>query len=95
MTERLLDAFEANSVEYEYLEVSSPGVDRALTKPSHFLRFAGEVVKLTIEPAHEGLRKLQGVLIGIRGIDVEIEVEGCSQFVPLANVSRARVVPQF
>ncbi len=95
MTERLLDAFEANAVEYEYLEVSSPGIDRALTKPNHFVRFAGEVVKLTIEPAFDGLRKLQGALVGLRDGDVEIEVDGAIRQIPLANVSRARVVPQF
>jgi ribosome maturation factor RimP len=95
MTEALLNAFEADGVEYEYLEVSSPGMDRALTKPEHFERFAGEIVKLTIEPPVNNLRKVTGELIGIVADKVRINVDGTEQSVPYANVSRARVVPQF
>jgi ribosome maturation factor RimP len=95
MTEALLDVFEAEGVEYEYLEVSSPGMDRALTKPDHFARFAGETVKLTIEPAVNELRKLSGELIGIESNEVRVNVDGAEHRVPYANVSRARIVPQF
>ncbi len=95
MTELLLDVFEREQVEYEYLEVSSPGIDRALTKPEHFERFAGETVKLTIEPAVNDLRKLSGELIGIDANEVRVNVDGMERRVPYANVSRARVVPQF
>jgi ribosome maturation factor RimP len=95
MTHVLLDAFEADGVAYEYLEVSSPGVDRALTKPNHFERFAGETVKLTLEPAVNELRKLSGELLGIEADFVRVNVDGIEQRVPFANVTRARVVPQF
>jgi ribosome maturation factor RimP len=95
MTEVLLDTFEAENVEYEYLEVSSPGMDRVLTKPDHFERFAGETVKLTIEPAFNDLRRLSGELIGIDANEIRIDVDGVEHRVPYANVSRARVVPQF
>jgi ribosome maturation factor RimP len=95
MTEKLLDVFEAEGIEYEYLEVSSPGMDRALTKPDHFARFAGEMIKLTIEPAFNNLRKLQGELIGLESNEVRVLVDETEHRVPLANVSRARVVPQF
>jgi ribosome maturation factor RimP len=95
MTEALLDAFEAAGVEYEFLEVSSPGMDRALTKPDHFERFAGEIVKLTLEPPVNELRKITGELIGIAANEIRINVDGTEQSVPYANVSRARVVPQF
>jgi ribosome maturation factor RimP len=95
MTEKLLDVFEAENVEYEYLEVSSPGIDRALTKPEHYVRFAGETVKLTIEPAFNDLRKLQGELMGVENAAIRVVADGVEHLVPLANVSRARVVPQF
>jgi ribosome maturation factor RimP len=95
MTETLLDVFEAENVEYEYLEVSSPGMDRPLTKPDHFVRFAGETVKLTLEPALIDLRKLSGELIGFESNEVRLNVDGTEHRVPYANVSRARVVPQF
>jgi ribosome maturation factor RimP len=95
MTSALLDVFELEQVEYEYLEVSSPGMDRALTKVEHFERFAGEIVKLTLEPPVGDLRKLTGELIGIVANEVRVNVDGTERSVPYANVSRARVVPQF
>jgi ribosome maturation factor RimP len=80
---------------YEHLEVSSPGMDRALTKPDHFDRFAGEIVKLTLDPALAGERKIVGELKGFSGEAVDIVVDGKQLSVPYATVTRARVVPQF
>ncbi len=95
MSSKIEDALIAAEVQYEHLEVSSPGMDRALTKPDHFDRFAGESVKLTIEPAFEGLRKLAGVLVGRDGDLITIEVDGTVNKIPYARVARARVVPQY
>ncbi len=89
------DVLIAANVPYEHLEVSSPGIDRALTQPSHFERFAGETVKLTIAPAVDGLRKLSGVLTGFADGHVIVDVEGIAHRIPYANVARARVVPQY
>ena len=95
MSGKIEDALIAAEIPYEHLEVSSPGMDRALTKPDHFQRFAGETVKLTIEPAFEGLRKLAGVLIGLDGDQITIDVDGVVNKIPYAHVARARVVPQY
>ena len=95
MSGKIEDALIAAVVSYEHLEVSSPGMDRALTKPDHFERFAGETVKLTIEPAFEGLRKLVGVLVGLNGDQIAIDVDGAVNNIPYAHVARARVVPQY
>ena len=95
MSGKIEDALSAAEIPYEHLEVSSPGMDRALTKPDHFDRFAGETVKLTIEPAFEGLRKLAGVLVGMDGDQITIEVDGEVNKIPYAHVTRARVVPQY
>ena len=95
MSSKIEDALITGNVPYEHLEVSSPGLDRALTKPGHFGRFAGETVKLTIEPAFEGLRKLTGVLIGLDGDHIAIDVDGVVNKIPYAHIARARVVPQY
>ena len=95
MSGKIEDALIAAVVSYEHLEVSSPGMDRALTKPDHFERFAGETVKLTIEPAFEGLRKLVGVLVGLNGDQIAIDVDGAVNNIPYAHIARARVVPQY
>ncbi len=94
VTELLLDEFEAKNVAYDYLEVSSPGIDRALTKLNHFARFAGEQVKLTLEPAYQGERKLNGELLGATAQEVRIRNEDGEHVIPYANVARARVVAQ-
>lgn len=91
----LQDALIESNIAYEHLEVSSPGMDRALTKPTHFLRFAGENVKVTVEPPLNGLRKLVGQLIGFENEEIVLDIEGVENRVPYANVARARVQPQY
>ena len=95
MSGKIEDALIVAEIPYEHLEVSSPGMDRALTQPDHFERFAGETVKLTIEPAFEGLRKLTGVLVGLDGDQIAMYVDGAVNKIPYAHVARARVVPQY
>ena len=94
-SEFVQDALIESSIAYEHLEVSSPGMDRALTKPTHFSRFAGENVKLTFEPPLNGLRKLVGKLVGFENEEVVLDIEGVESRVPYANVARARVQPQY
>jgi ribosome maturation factor RimP len=98
VSERLLDALEEAGVDYEHLEVSSPGVDRALTKPDHYRRFAGQSVRLTFDEPFEGERRLTGHLVGIEGDHIRIRTEsdgGRERKVPIAVISRARIVPTF
>jgi ribosome maturation factor RimP len=89
------DALTEAAQPYEHLEVSSPGMDRALTKSDHFNRFAGETIKLTVEPAFEGERKVIGELKGFSGAAVHLVIDGKQVSVPYATITRARVVPQF
>ena len=89
------DALIDAAIPYEHLEVSSPGMDRALTKPVHFARFAGEIVKLTIEPPLNGMRKLVGKLAGFENEEVVLDIDGVESRVPYAHVARARVQPQY
>lgn len=95
VSDLLQDALMAANVSYEHLEVSSPGIDRALTCPGHFERFAGETIKLTIAPPYDGLRKLAGVLSGFEHDHVVVAVDGVTHRIPYENVARARVVPQY
>ena len=47
-----------------FLEVSSPGVDRPLTKPEDYERFAGKKVKVTTDTALDGRKRFNGILKG-------------------------------
>lgn len=56
------------------LEVSSPGIDRPLTAPDDFSRFAGHDVRVELAQGVDGRRRFKGLLIGREGEDVVMDV---------------------
>jgi len=82
-------------IDYERLEVSSPGLDRPLRKGADFARFAGHKAEIRMRtPDATGRRRFVGVLRGADGQRVEMELEGQTVALELANVERARLVPE-
>jgi ribosome maturation factor RimP len=75
------------------LEVSSPGLDRTLTKPAHFQRFMGEDVKVKLRFPMDGRRNFRGALRAANEEQIEVEVDGQSFSLPLATIESARLVP--
>ncbi len=75
------------------LEVSSPGLDRALTKPAHFQRFMGEDVRVKLRFPLDGRRNFKGALKSANDENIEVEVDGESHSLPLATIESARLVP--
>ena len=75
------------------LEVSSPGLDRKLTKPDHFQRFTGETVKVQMRFPIEGRRRFRGRLVAVEDANIVLEVDGAEHSLPLASVDSARLVP--
>jgi len=75
------------------LEVSSPGLDRTLTKPAHFQRFMGEDVKVKLRFPLEGRRNFRGALKAADEENIEVEVDGESHSLPIATIESARLVP--
>jgi ribosome maturation factor RimP len=77
------------------LEVSSPGIHRPLTQPKHFLRNKGRLLEIHgEEPSGETFERVA------RLVDVEpeallVETDGREERLPLGQVRRARVVPEF
>jgi len=57
------------------LEVSSPGIDRPLTRLKDFDRWEGYVAKLETDETIDGRRRFKGILAGIEGTEVLIEIE--------------------
>ena len=82
------------NVNYERLEVSSPGLDRPLKKARDFERFAGQTVRVRLRVPQEGQRNFTGVLKQTRAGKVELEVEGKAVAFDLANLDKARLVPE-
>jgi len=76
------------------LEVSSPGIDRPLFEADHFDRFAGNDVRIQLALPLEGRKKFTGRLLGLRGDQVALDIEGTEQLVPLDRIEKARLVPK-
>jgi ribosome maturation factor RimP len=81
------------NVNYERLEVSSPGLDRPLKKARDFERFAGQRVRVKLRVPLAGQRNFSGVLRYTGADRVELEVEGRTVAFDLANVDKARLIP--
>ena len=77
------------------LEVSSPGLDRPLRKQADFVRFAGKQVKLELVLPKDGRRRFTGTLKGCEAGEVTVEVDGVEYKLPLADIGKARLVPEF
>ncbi|HEX3673263.1 MAG TPA: ribosome maturation factor RimP [Rhizomicrobium sp.] len=81
-------------IEGEYhLEISSPGIDRPLTRLTDFARWAGHEAKLELHAADEsGRRKFRGRLLGVDGQDVIVEIEGERKSFAFRSISDAKLV---
>ena len=65
VSRHLTHLFAVEEVDYERLEVSSPGLDRPLRGARDFARFAGEMAKVQLFSAVDGRRRLRGRLLGL------------------------------
>ena len=81
-------------IDYERLEVSSPGLDRPLRKEKDFVRFAGQKADIRMRtPDASGRRRFVGVLRGAEAGRVSMELEGQTVALALDDVDRAKLVP--
>jgi len=76
------------------LEVSSPGLDRKLTKVEHFQRFAGETVKVQTRFPIEGRKRFRGTLVSSDHENIVVDVDGEPHSLPMATIDTARLVPE-
>lgn len=75
------------------LEVSSPGLDRRLSKADHFERFMGAEVRAKMRLPLDGRRNFRGAIVGVGGDTVDLEVDGQTYTLPIADIASARLVP--
>lgn len=74
------------------LEVSSPGLDRPLFKPSQYERYIGEQLKVRLKVPYEGRRKFSGVLTAIENDEIVLH-EGDSEYLlPFETIDKAHIV---
>ena len=95
VSRHLSHLLEVEGIDYDRLEVSSPGLDRPLRKPADFARFAGHKVEVRMRLADAGgRRRYVGVLKGIEGGTATVEVDGAPVALELEGMDRARLVPE-
>ena len=76
------------------LEVSSPGLDRPLTKPDHFRRFRGRRVRVRTREAIGGRRNFTGTIADADERAVRVEDSGHEFEIPMAGIHRSNLVPE-
>lgn len=94
LSQHLTRLFAVENVDYERLEVSSPGLDRPLRKAADYERFRGQEATLVLREKRNDTRKVRGVLGGIDGAEALVETEAGTVRIPLDLIERARLVPK-
>jgi ribosome maturation factor RimP len=97
VTRQLQHVLTVENIDYERLEVSSPGLDRPLKKLADFLRFAGSEAVVTLKKPLNGRKSYRGILHAPNGETIGLEFEGTEGAAmldfTLADIDRARLVP--
>jgi len=75
-----------------FLEVSSPGIDRPLTREKDFERFAGFDAKIELDRAVDGRRRFRGTLLGVEDGKVALECDGTHVAVEIDAIRGAKLV---
>ena len=75
------------------LEVSSPGVDRPLTKPQHYSRFLGRHARVRLRDARDGHRSVTGELVGASDQEVTIVADDGVVTIPYEQIARSNLIP--
>lgn len=94
VSNQLARVLEVEDIDYDRLEVSSPGLDRPLKKEADFARFAGEQARLTLRIPLGGRRNFSGVMHAVVEGKLQLEVDGAMVSIELANIDKARLVPK-
>jgi len=95
VSRQLTRVLEVEGIDYERLEVSSPGLDRRLRKAGDFARFSGHKAEVRMRtPDATGRRRFVGVLRGAEAGLVNMELEGQTVRLALEDVERAKLIPE-
>jgi len=86
----LLDVEDPISGAYD-LEVSSPGIDRPLTRARDFIRFAGNQAKIELRQAVDGQRRFRGVLKGVEDGQAVLETDKGVIGLPITDIEKAKL----
>jgi ribosome maturation factor RimP len=94
VSRHLTRLFAVENIDFDRLEVSSPGLDRPLRKPEDFVRFVGEEADFRLSAPIENARRMKGILRGVEDNAVLVLTAQGMRTIPLGDIDRARLVPK-
>jgi ribosome maturation factor RimP len=95
VSHQLTRLFTVEGVNFERLEISSPGLDRPLKKQADFVRFRGQKVQLKLRVPLNGRKNFVGILGELQDELLQLDVDGVLVAIELSNLDKARLVPVF
>jgi len=95
VSHQLTRLFTVEGVNFERLEISSPGLDRPLKKQADFVRFRGQKVQLKLRVPLNGRKNFVGILGEFQDGILQLDVDGGLVAIDLSNLDKARLVPVF
>ena len=94
VSRHLQRVFEVDGIDYDRLEVSSPGLDRKLKTGADFSRFAGLEADVHLRLLVNGRRHVTGVITEVSGDQVKLATDSGWFAFEITNLKRARLVPK-
>lgn len=95
VSNQLTRLFIVENVDYDRLEVSSPGLDRALKKAADYERFAGQEVQIKLRLPVANQRNFSGTIVGLREGRAVVKVGEIEHEFGIEGIDKARLVPRF
>jgi ribosome maturation factor RimP len=95
VSNQLSRVFEVENIDYDRLEISSPGMDRVVKKEADFERFAGQDIQIKLRIPQNNRRNFQGTLLGCKDGKVGLRLEKDEVELDFSNIEKARLVPRF
>ena len=93
VSNQLTRVFAVEGIDYDRLEISSPGLDRPLKKVADWQRFIGEEAKVRLRAPQDGQRHVTGRIHEVQAASVVLDVEGVMVTIQLAGIDKANLVP--
>jgi len=95
VSHQLTRVFTVENIDYDRLEVSSPGMDRPLKKPADYARFVGHELQMKLRIPEGTQRNFSGVISGLVEDRLRLKVGEEEREFALENIEKARLVPKF
>jgi ribosome maturation factor RimP len=95
VSHQLTRLFTVEGVNFERLEISSPGLDRPIKKQADFIRFVGQKVQIKLRMPLNGRKNFVGILGELQNDVLQLDVDGVIVPIVLSNLDKARLVPVF